>query len=173
MATPSDHHAEIAFPPFDATTFGSQLFWFAIVFGALYLLISRAVAPRIAGILEDRRARIAGDLDDAAKKQAQAQAAAEAHEKSLAEARANAQKIGQEAHNKLAAEAALKQKAIETDLAARLAASEKQVADTKKAALANVESVANDAAAAIVEKLAGAKPSADAIAAAVKSALGR
>mgnify|MGYP000854746026 CR=1 FL=1 len=88
MATPSDHHAEIAFPPFDATTFGSQLFWFAIVFGALYLLISRAVAPRIAGILEDRRARIAGDLDDAAKKQAQAQAAAEAHEKSLADMRA-------------------------------------------------------------------------------------
>ena len=37
-----------AFPPFDKQTFASQIFWLVICFVALYLLISRIAAPRIA-----------------------------------------------------------------------------------------------------------------------------
>jgi F-type H+-transporting ATPase subunit b len=173
MATPSEHAADIAFPPFDATTFGSQLFWFAIVFSTLYVLMSRVIVPRLGGIIEDRRQRIEGDLQTAAAMQEKAQAAAEAHEKSLADARGDAQGIAQKQRDRLNAEAGAKRKTIEADLAARLGAAEKQVAETKAKALVNVDAVANDAAAAIIEKLIGTKPSADAVATAVKSALGR
>ena len=31
-----------SFPPFDSSTFGSQLIWLALAFGALYLLMSRS-----------------------------------------------------------------------------------------------------------------------------------
>ncbi|MET0606426.1 MAG: F0F1 ATP synthase subunit B' [Beijerinckiaceae bacterium] len=173
MATPSEHAAEIAFPPFDATTFGSQLFWFAIVFSSIYFLTKRVIAPRIEGILADRHARIAGDLQNAGQMQAKAQAAAEAHEKSLADARSNAQGIARQTRDRLNAESDARRKVIEGDVASKLIASEKQVAEMKSRALANVDTIANDAAAAIIEKLIGAKPGADAISAAVKSALGR
>ena len=43
------------FPPFDAHTFASQLFWLALAFIALYLLMSRIALPRIGSILEARR----------------------------------------------------------------------------------------------------------------------
>ena len=57
---PAEHDV---FPPFDSSTFPSQLLWFALTFALLYYLMSKVALPRIAGILEDRRDRIASDLD--------------------------------------------------------------------------------------------------------------
>ena len=48
------HAAEAAFPPFDPTYFASQLFWLAISFIVLYVLLSRFVLPRIGGAIEER-----------------------------------------------------------------------------------------------------------------------
>jgi F-type H+-transporting ATPase subunit b len=44
----------------------SQLLWLAITFGLFYLFMSKVVLPRIGGVLEVRRDRIAQDLDEAA-----------------------------------------------------------------------------------------------------------
>ena len=59
-----EHHT---FPPFDPATFGSQLFWLVILFGLLYILMSRVALPRVGAILEERDNRIAGDLAEAAR----------------------------------------------------------------------------------------------------------
>ncbi len=160
-----------AFPPFDSTHFASQLLWLAITFGLLYLLMSRVALPRVGRILENRAARIAGDLEAAKAAQAQAQAAQVAHEKTLAEARAKAQELGQEAHRSLAAATEAKRKALESDLNAKLAAADAKISETKAKAMANVDSIATDAAGAIVEQLTGRKVDAGAIASAVAGAL--
>jgi len=162
--------AGVAFPPFDPSTFVSQLFWLAIAFGALYWVMSRFAVPRMEQLLEVRRAKIAADLKHAADMQAKAQAAGEAYEKSLADARANAQTIAQQTQSKLNAEADAKRKTVEADLASKLAAAEKQMADTKAKALANVDAIASDAAAAIIERLTGKTPSPGDVAAAVAGA---
>ncbi len=161
-----------AFPPFDSTHFASQLVWLVIAFGALYLMMSRVALPRVAGILKDRGDKIANDLAAAKAAQAQAEAAQTEHDKTLAEAKAKAQAMGQEAHAALAAETESKRKALEADLNAKLAAADAQIADTKAKAMANVETVAKDAAAAIIEHITG-KPAdpqkiADALAAIAK-----
>jgi F-type H+-transporting ATPase subunit b len=159
------------FPPFDKTTFASQLVWLAILFGLLYWMMAKVVVPRLSSILADRRARIDKDLDDANAAKVKADAAFAAYEKSLAEARAGAQAIGQEAHGKITAESEAKRKALEADLAVKLGAAEQRVTDMKNAALANVGGIARDAAAAIVERLIGKVPGADAVDKAVAAAL--
>ena len=90
-----EEHAEEegTFPPFDPTFFASQLLWLAITFTALYLLMSRVIIPRIGGILEDRRDRIARDLDQAERLKQQSEEAVASYERALAEARSRAQKI--------------------------------------------------------------------------------
>ena len=93
------------FPAFRVETYGSQLLWLAIAFGLLYYLMSRHIAPRIGGILEDRASRIASDLAAAQMMKAEADAATASYEKSLAEARANAQAIAAETKAKITAEA--------------------------------------------------------------------
>lgn len=162
--------AGVAFPPFDPSSFASQLFWLAIAFGALYWIMSRIALPRMEQLLEVRRSKIASDLKHAADMQAKAQAAGEAYEKSLADARANAQSIAQQTRDKLNAEAEAKRKSVEADLAAKLSSAEKQMADAKAKALANVDSIASDAAAAIIERLTGKAPAAGDVAAAVAAA---
>ncbi|MFO1114932.1 MAG: F0F1 ATP synthase subunit B [Beijerinckiaceae bacterium] len=146
---------EAVFPPFDSTHFGSQLVWLAITFGLLYLLMSKVALPRVAGILKARSDKISSDLDAAKAAQAKAEGARADQEKAVADAKAKAQALGQEAHAKLAAEADAKRKSLEADLNAKLAAADAQIAEMKTKAMANVEGIAKDAASAIVEQLTG------------------
>ena len=161
------------FPPFDKTTFASQLVWLAITFVILYLLISRVAIPRIGGILAARTQRIEGDFAAAQRMKEKSEAALAAYEKSLTEARNRAHAIGTEIRDKLHAEGEERRKAIEAKLNAQLAEAEQTIATTKTAAMANVRSIAVDAAAAIVERLIGTVPPAPAVAAAVDEALKR
>jgi F-type H+-transporting ATPase subunit b len=157
------------FPPFDTATFPSQFLWLAITFGALYFVMAKIALPKVGAVIDNRKAKIARDLNDAAAMQQQADAAAAAHEKTLADARRKAQALAQEARDKLAAEADLKRKALEGELAAKLVAAEAQIAATRVQAMTNVESIARDAAGAIFERILGRAPDANAIAAAVAS----
>ena len=63
------------FPPFDAGTFPSQLVWFAIAFGFLYWYLAKRGLPQLGAVIEGRKARIAGDLDEATAMQQKADAA--------------------------------------------------------------------------------------------------
>jgi F-type H+-transporting ATPase subunit b len=167
---PASPDAGVVFPPFDASTFVSQLFWLAIAFGALYWTMSRIALPRMTDLLEARRARIAADVARATEAQAKAQSAGEAYEKSLADARANAQGIAQKTRADLAAATDARRASLEADLAAKLAAADRSMAESKTRALGNVDQIATDAAAAIVERLIGKAPAASDVAAAVAAA---
>jgi len=161
------------FPAFRVETYGSQLLWLAIAFGLLYYLMSRHIVPRIGGILEDRASRIASDLTAAQTMKAEADAATASYEKSLAEARANAQAIAAETKAKITAEADAERKTLEAKLAADLTAAEATIAKARETAMGNVRSIAVDTAQAIVERLAGASAEATRIEAAVDAALKR
>ncbi|MEP1881060.1 MAG: ATP F0F1 synthase subunit B, partial [Roseibium sp.] len=88
---PGEHGA--GFPPFDSSTFASQILWLAITFGLFYWIMKNVAVPRIAGILEDRKDRIAGDLAEANRLKQETDAAIAAYEQALAEARNKAHGI--------------------------------------------------------------------------------
>lgn len=143
------------FPPFDSSTFASQLFWLALTFGVLYALMSRVALPRIGSVLEERREKIEGALRAASAAQKEAEEQANALEVSLAKARAQAQAIAGEARDKSAREIDAQRTSVEKELGGKLAAAEARIAETKTKAMGNVESIAKDAVSAIVEQLGG------------------
>jgi F-type H+-transporting ATPase subunit b len=159
------------FPPFQKETFPSQLFWLAITFIALYLIMARIALPRIGAIFGARRNRISGDLADAQRLKSESEVAIAGYEKALAEARGRAQRIADETSHRLNAEAEARRKTLETELNAKLAEAERTIAATKSAAMTNVHTIAAEAATAIVERLIGAVPARSAVQAAVKDAL--
>ena len=172
IEVPASEHGKV-FPPFDASTYGSQLFWLLICFALLYLVVSRVGLPRITGIIKERRVRIDGDLAEADRFKGEAETAMAAYQAALAEARGRAQAIANEARAKLTAEADKSRKAIEERLQARLAEAEKSIATTKTAAMTSVRGIAIEAAAAIVARLTGVAATEKAVADAVDSALKR
>ena len=155
------------FPPFDTSTFPSQLFWFALVFGTMYLVLSRRFLPAVGGVIEQRRALISKDLDEATALQAQADAAAVAHDKVLLSARIDAQVTAQAAREKIGAETDAKRKAIEDQLSAKLSQAQGRIDANRAAAMANVAGIARDATGAIVERLIGRSPDPAAVRSAV------
>lgn len=159
------------FPPFNSETFASQLFWLVIAFVALYVLLSRWALPRVASIFAARQGRVEGDIETAGRLTAESQAAIEAYEKALADARARAQAIAATTKADFAARSDEKKKQLEAGLTAKLAEAERQIETTKKGAMANVHGIASDTAAEIVKRLVGAAPDKQAVDRAVQSAL--
>jgi F-type H+-transporting ATPase subunit b len=105
------------FPPFDATSFPSQLFWLAIVFIVLYRLMAKRIIPQITGITENRAAVIQADIDQAETAREASEAAVTAYEAALSAARLKAGVIAAETRNRVNKEIAGKRHAAEAQLA--------------------------------------------------------
>lgn len=160
-----------AFPPFDSSTFPSQLVSLVVLFVALYIIVSRVALPRVGAVIDARQNRIEGDLAEAQKLKDESEAALKAYEADLAAARSKAQAIGAETREKANAASEVERKSLEDKLAARLADAEKSIAATRATAMSNVRGIAADAASAIVQRLTGASPDGKALEAAVDASL--
>ncbi|MFI0845593.1 F0F1 ATP synthase subunit B [Mesorhizobium sp. IMUNJ 23232] len=165
----AEGHESASFPPFDPSHFPSQILWLAITFGLFYLFLKKVVLPRIGGILEVRSDRIAQDLEQAARMKGEADAAVAAYEQELAEAKANANAIGQKARDGARADADTERKRVEAELEEKLVAAEANIASIKAKAMKEVGTIAEDTASEIVRSLVGSADKAD-VAAAVKAA---
>jgi F-type H+-transporting ATPase subunit b len=169
--TEADGGHKAPFPPFEKDTFASQLVSLAIAFVALYLIVSRIALPRVGGLLDKRQKAIEGDLAEAQQLKDASDAALKAYESELAAARSRAQAIGAETREKLNAVADVERKTLEERLAVKLAGAEKTIAATRETAMSNVRGIASEAAAAIVQRLAGLVPDGKSVESAVDASL--
>src|SRR6201995_4128315 len=164
------HHSG-TFPPFDSSTFASQLVSLAIFFVALYIIVSRIALPRVGAVIDARQNKIEGDLAEAQKLKDSSEAALKAYEADLASARSKAQAISAANREKLNAASEAERKTLEDKLAAKLAEAEKTIAATRASAMSNVRGIAAGAAGAIVQRLTGTAPDSSAVASAVDASL--
>jgi F-type H+-transporting ATPase subunit b len=152
------HGAESAggsFPPFDSSTFASQIFWLILTFGFLYWFMSKVIVPRIGSILETRQDRIAQDLDRAHELKIEADAAIAAYEQELADAKSTANEIGNKARDHAKAAAETERQKVEKDLSSKLAEAEARIGAIRDTAMADVGTIAGETAEAIVKQLIG------------------
>ncbi|NDV86014.1 F0F1 ATP synthase subunit B [Aurantimonas aggregata] len=145
---------EGGFPPFETEYFPSQLLWLAITFGIFYLVLKKVILPRIAGILENRRDRIALDLEAADRMRADADEAQAAYEQELTEARDRAHGIALEAKESARTDAESERKRIDGELDGKLGAAQVRIDDIKREALKDVGSIAEEATDAILREVA-------------------
>jgi F-type H+-transporting ATPase subunit b len=158
-------------PQLNIETFPSQLFWLAISFIVLYILMSWIGLPRLSAAIEARRQRREDDLARAARLKTEAEAANAAFQRTMAEARAQAQAAIKESTDRLAAEAAERQRALAASLAQQIDEAERRIAATKQQALSEVRGIAVDVGRSVVEKLTGSAPSNARLTAAVDNVL--
>ncbi len=157
-------------PQLDVATFLPQLVWLGITFVALYLLMARIALPRIGEVLDARQKRIDGNLEKAEALKEEAEAAREAYEKSLEEARAGAHAKLTAAADRLADEATQRRHALEETLEVQAKAAEERIHAARTEALGEVHAIAKDIAADAAAKLIGARPDGKAIADALEAA---
>jgi F-type H+-transporting ATPase subunit b len=159
-------------PQLNPLDWAPQLIWLAITFSVLYLLMKYVALPRIGSVIDARAARIAGDIDAADKLRRETQEAIAAYEQALAEAKARAHAIAQEGRAKLNAEISAEREKLEKELARKQAQAEASIDSAKQAALKEVNAVAADTAAEIVQRLIGVAPSKSEVASALAARKG-
>jgi F-type H+-transporting ATPase subunit b len=157
-------------PQLNPMDWAPQLVWLVLTFGVLYLLMKHVALPKIGSVIEMRQARIRGDLEAADKLRRETQEAIAAYEQALAEAKNKAHAIAQEGRAQLNAEIAAEREKLEKELGVKQAQAEASIEAAKSAALKEVNTVAADTAAAIVQRLIGIAPSKPETAAAVEAA---
>jgi F-type H+-transporting ATPase subunit b len=149
------------FPPLDPSSFVPQLFWLAIAFGLLYLLMKRVALPRVGEVIEERRERIERDIAKAESLKSETEQALAGYEKALGEARAKASALAKDVHAQLTAEVDAERAKLDGEVARQIADAESRIAQEKTRAMAAVGEIAGDTAAAIVAKLTGREVSRD------------
>ena len=157
------------FPPFETEYYPSQLLWLAITFGIFYFVLKKAILPRIAGILENRRDRIALDLEAADRMRSDADEAQAAYQQELAEARDRAHKIALEAKDSARSDAEAERKRTDAELDGKLGAAQVRIDDIKREALKDVGMIAEDTTDAILREVARIEAPREEIAGAVNA----
>jgi F-type H+-transporting ATPase subunit b len=160
------------FPPFDQTTFPGQIFWLAITFAILLVVMWRIVVPRIGGTIADRKARIASELGRAEEDRKKAETAWSTYQTTLVEARQRARVVTEENRAKVATETERAEAAADETAQADIAKAEADLARLRAEAKGSILAAAQEAAIDIVARLTGEVVSAEEAGAAVREAQG-
>jgi len=142
-------------PQFNVEYWGGQIVWLLILFGLLYLLLSKVFIPRLRRALDERENTISAALNAARAVQAEADAQAEAGRAELADARASAGRTASEAKAAVETERARRAAAEEAKLSLHLQQAEDRIRSGRDQAMTNVRQIAVETAEVLTEKLTG------------------
>ncbi|HXG79076.1 MAG TPA: ATP F0F1 synthase subunit B [Methyloceanibacter sp.] len=145
-------------PQLNPLDWAPQLIWLAVTFSILYLLMKYVALPRIGSVIEARAARIRSDLAAADKLRRETEEAIAAYEQALAEARQKAHTIVEDGRAKLKAEMEAERAKLENELSKKSSEAEARITEAKSSAMREVNAVAVDVAADIVQRLIGIAP---------------
>ena len=171
IALPAGPALAAGLPQLDTSKFAPQVIWLAITFAVLYVLMARVALPRIGHVLEERRHKIDQNLKKAESLKGDAEAAAEAYEGAMADARARAGNVLSDVREGAAGEAAERQAELGARLHADIQEAEARIAEARDKAVAGIRDLAAEVAHSAAEKLAGETLDAGAVRSAVDAAL--
>lgn len=154
-----------------AATYSSQIFWLLLTFGFVFFVVGMGMMPKVLSTIDARDSKIASDLAAAKAAFASGDEAEAQYRIRENEIRSAAQKIVAQAKvaGAQATEAALAQ--ADAQISEKIAAAETAISAASAKAMNEIESVAADAALAMVAKVSGTAPAPDAALTAVKAAL--
>ncbi len=159
-------------PQFDfAHVFWPQLAWLAVFFVILYFGIVQATLPKLGRVMEARESQMKADLASAEQAKAAADKFAADYDAGIVAAQDAARAQLMAARGSASTQVEARLAAANAALDARAAQAAAALGAAKASALTEVEAVALDAAALIVEKLTGTRPAAADVAAAARAAM--
>ncbi len=141
-------------PQMDASTYPGQIFWLAVSFALIYVVMAAISLPRVRETLDRRQAHKDSNLDKAGQFNDEAEKVKKAYEKSLAEAQKKAATAMAAAARDASAKAAQEQSAFAEKARKRLADTERNIAKAKTEALGSMTEIATGIAADITQKVA-------------------
>lgn len=135
--------------------FASQLFWLAIFFGAIFAVVGLGMLPKIQSTVDARDAKIAADLKAAEGAREAADALEEAYRAEMDKSRAEAARLSAEAKANAARATEQSVNTADAAIGSKIDAAMVRIGEARASAMAEIETVAAEAAEQLVSRVAG------------------
>lgn len=140
-------------PQLDLSTYSSQIFWLLLCFCLLWFMMSVFVTPKIADVVEQRKRKINEYIKKADSLNSQAKLALDNYNETLAQAEKKAEQEIAKEQNELKDYLKNTENKMSAELNKKIADNEFILAKEKKNTLLQIESIAEDLAFDVVQKL--------------------
>lgn len=154
-----------------AATYASQIFWLLVTFGIVFFVVGRGMLPKVQKTIDTRDAAVAQDLAAAGRARDEADTAEEAWRARDHANRERAQALVAEARGRAARMTETTLRAANDEQSTMVATHEADIRAAAGRAMAELETVAAEAAQEIVARVTGAQVSTDDARTAVRTAM--
>ena len=162
--------ADEGMPQLNPDYWVSQIFWVMLVFGTLYVILWKAILPKINENLENRKTQILTDLDEAQELKNQSEKKISEYNMILSKAKQDAKKILDRTRKKVNRDIENKKNQFNLEIEKEIEKAEKEIKMLKLSSIEDINKIAIETSSEIVRKIVGTEVNASSVSAIVEDA---
>ena len=144
-------------PQLNTEFWASQIFWLILIFSILYIIIWKIFLPKITDIIENRKSRIIGDLNETQKLKENAEKKLSEYNKIIEDTKKEAKKIIEDNKKKLENDIKSKKQKFNEEIEKELISIEKEIKSLKKSSISSINKIAVEVSSEIIRQIIGAE----------------
>ncbi len=145
----------------------SQIFWLTLTFGILYIVLSKAILPKISSNLELRKSQIQENIEAAEKQRIESDTKLKEYDDLILKSKIKAKNIYKDAREKIIKDINLKREVLDRQIDEEIKKAEKEIEVLKKNAPEKINKIAIETSSELIKKLIGAEINSSSISAIV------
>ncbi len=145
----------------------SQIFWLTLTFGILYIVLSKAILPKISSNLELRKSQIQENIEAAEKQRIESDTKLKEYDDLILKSKIKAKNIYKDAREKVIKDINLKREVLDRQIDEEIKKAEKEIEVLKKNAPEKINKIAIETSSELIRKLIGAEINSSSISAIV------
>ena len=155
-------------PQLNPDYWASQIFWVMLIFGTLYVILWKAILPKINENLENRKSQILTDLDEAQELKNQSEKKISEYNMILSKAKQDAKKILDETRKKINLDIKNKNNQFNLEIDKEIENAEKEIKTLKLSSIKDINKISIETSSEIVRKMVGTEVNASSVSAIVE-----
>jgi len=160
--------ADEGMPQLNPDYWVSQIFWVMLIFGTLYVILWKAILPKINENLENRKSQILTDLDEAQEFKNQSEKKISEYNMILSKAKQDAKKVLDETRKKINLDIENKNNQFNLEIGKEIENAEKEIKTLKLSSIKDINKISIETSSEIVKKIAGTEVNASSVSAIVE-----
>ena len=145
----------------------SQIFWLTLTFGILYIVLAKAILPKISSNLELRKSQIQENIEAAEKQRIESDTKLKEYDDLILKSKIKAKNIYKDAREKVIKDINLKREVLDRQIDEEIKKAEKEIEVLKKNAPERINKIAIETSSELIKKLIGAEINSSSISAIV------
>ena len=133
----------------------SQIFWLTLIFGALYILLSKFILPKISNNLETRKSQIVENIESAEKQRKESDQKIKDYENIINEAKIEAKNIFNQAREKILKDINNKKESLKKEIDQEIKKAETEILELKNKSPEKINKIAIETSADLIQHIIG------------------